>query len=129
MPRGVKTQLPAREWENQRFLVSIGDLAKELEVHERTIRRYVQRGMPRRADGRFYLFEALQWYFWNAHTPYSFDKDPQPTPPQAHSYLEPIVDDDQLREMERALDNLMRCRDGGKALTIEISGRKTVQRF
>ena len=116
MPRGVKTQIPPQEWENPRFLLSLAELAEELGVCQRTIRRFVQRGMPRRRDGRLYLFDALNWYFWNVQTPPSFNKEPQPPPPQAHSYVDYDRISKMSREMERGLDNLMRCRNCGKSL-------------
>lgn len=120
MPRGVKAQIPPQEWENPRFLLSLAELAEELGVCQRTIRRFVQRGMPRRKDGRMYLLSVLNWYFWNVQIPSSFNKEPQPSPPQVHSYLEPIVDGDHLREMsremERGLETLLGCRNCGKSL-------------
>ena len=60
--RGRKAYLPATKGEVGRFICTMEELTKVLGVCDRQIRVYVERGMPRREDKRFYLPEAMRWH-------------------------------------------------------------------
>jgi len=60
--RGRKNFEPPGKGELEKFLVTGKELAHVLEVSERTIRNFVQSGLPRRNDKRFDLVVAVRWH-------------------------------------------------------------------
>ena len=63
MPRGVKTLIPATKGEHEALLVTSHTLAKIFGICERSVRRLVPKGLPKRKDGRFNLVEVVPLYY------------------------------------------------------------------
>ena len=93
--RGQKSFQPAGEGECEQLIVTIHELAEILKVSDRQVRNYVDMGMPRRNDKRFYFPDTYRWYILR------FEAAPRH---QRVCYVQALTD---LEELERQVDALV----------------------